>query len=80
MFRTGDMYEKTDWFTGGTTTYKCIDRTENTVTLLPVSVELDGIHQMESEIFCISRDEAGREYVLLCTYKGAENRLYSEEV
>ena len=78
-FQPDAMYENTDWFTGGLHTYKCISRTENTVTLSAIYDEVDGLHVIPPETFDIRSDEDG-EYVLFYTYHGEENRMYAREI
>lgn len=78
-FQTDAMYENTDWFTGGIHTYKCVSRTENTVTLSAIYDEIDGLHVIPPETFEIRKDEDG-EYVLFYTYHGEENRMYAREI
>lgn len=78
-FQQDAMYENTDWFTGGIHTYKCVSRTENTVTLSAIYDEIDGLHVIPPETFDIRKDEDG-EYVLFYTYHGEENRMYAREI
>lgn len=78
-FQQDAMYENTDWFTGGIHTYKCVSRTENTVTLSAIYDEIDGLHVVPPETFDIRSDEDG-EYVLFYTYHGEENRMYAREI
>lgn len=78
-FNPGDKYENVDWFTGGVHTYKCISRTENTVTLSAIYDEIDGLHVVPPETFDIRSDEDG-EYILFYTYYGEENRMYAREI
>lgn len=78
-FKANAKYENTDWFTGGMHTYKCVSRTENTVTLSAIYEEIDGVHEIPAETFDIRSDEDG-EYVLFYTYHGEENRMYAREI
>lgn len=78
-FKANAKYENTDWFTGGIHTYKCISRTENTVTLSAIYDEIDGLHVVPPETFDIRKDEDG-EYILFYTYHGEENRMYAREI
>ena len=76
-FIIGNKYSATDWFTGGTHVYECVSRTETSVTFKPVYYEMDGIHEISLETFEIKTDYSCGEYVLLCTYKEEECRLYA---
>lgn len=76
-FITNNTYVSTDWFTGGNHYYKCIDRTETTVTFSAIYHEIDGDHEKIIGDFSIFIDENGDEYVLFYAYKGHENRMYA---
>lgn len=75
-FTVGNTYCNTCWFTGGTTTYVCISRTDSEVSFTPTYHELDGIHKGTTETFHLCSDDTG-EYVVAQTYKGEENCMYA---
>lgn len=76
MFEVGSKYTNTCWFSGGSSEYTVVSRTENTVTFSQLANELDGVHNTELT-YDVNVDENGIEYILLYEYHGHENRIYS---
>lgn len=79
IFKRGQEYTNTDWFTGGQMHYIVKSRSENKVVFTRNSHELDGDHEGTEE-FTINTDANGNESVLIYEYHGHENRLHAEEV
>ena len=77
MFKPNDTFTSTCIFTGGSHNYKVISRTENVLHCERVYYEIDGTHK-GTEDFEIHKDENGREYIILWSYKDAEGRHYAE--
>lgn len=76
-FTAGCTYHSHCWFTGGTFSYICVRRNESEVTFKPTYFELDGVHEIEEETFPVFVKD-GREYVVVQSYKGNENRMFAE--
>jgi hypothetical protein len=76
-FKLLQTYKVTDWFTGGTQTYKVTSVNERQVTFKVISNELDGISD-RTETYDILKDKNGFNYVTLYEYKGEENRIYAD--
>ena len=79
IFRTGQTYSYTDWFTGGLQRLIVTGREERGVSFKTESHEADGDFS-SAEVFDIEQDTDGNESVLIYEYKGHENRLIAEEV
>lgn len=62
-FKVNAKYEKTDWFTGGVHIYRCISRTENTVTMSAIYDEIDGVHVQKPETFDIQKADNGEQNI-----------------
>lgn len=77
MFEVGYEFNSTCIFTGGSHMYKVISRTENILSCERIYYEIDGTHK-GTEDFEIHKDENGKEYIILWTYKGEEGRHYAE--
>ncbi len=76
-FQVGVTYKNTCWFTGGTSFHTVVERTENTLVISEAHDEIDGFHVCEgTEVFEI-HEEDGREYIVLYSYHGHENRIYA---
>lgn len=69
-FQVGETYSATDWFTGGTMSYKYLGGNEFAV----IDSEADGIHRRK-ETHHILTDKNGNEYVVLYEYSGHKNCL-----
>ena len=77
VFRVGQKYNRTDWFTGGTTLF-VVDKIENaTITMTSVRYELDGVHQ-QTESFPIETDENGNERILVTEYAGEKGYIFAK--
>ena len=79
IFRTGQTYSYTDWFTGGLQRLIVTGREERGVSFKTESHEADGDFS-SAEVFDIEQDTDGNESVLIYEYKGHENRLIAEDV
>lgn len=77
MFKENDTFTSTCIFTGGRHNYKVVSRTETVLHCEGIYHELDGIHKVPED-FEIHKDENGREYIVLWTYKGEEGRHYAD--
>lgn len=78
MFKINDTFESTCIFTGGSHEYKVISRTETVLHCERIYYEIDGTHK-GIENFEIHKDENGKEYIVLWTYRGEEGRHYAEQ-
>ena len=76
-FEIGQSYMWTGWFTGGRSHYTVKEVTDTKVVFSEYRREIDGEYEMEEE-FDIHTDEDGNQYLVMCTYRDEEGRLYAE--
>lgn len=77
-FEIGQHYMWTSWFTGGQSYYTVKEVTDNKVVFTEYRREIDGEYEIEEE-FDIHTDEDENQYLVMCTYRDEEGRLYAEE-
>ena len=73
-FEIGQKYGWVCWFTGGLTTYTVVSRSEKSVTLDTIDVEIDGVHHRK-ETFNIEKGESGNERILIQQYHGEKGYI-----
>ena len=77
VFRIGQNYSRTDWFTGGTTLFVVKSIENATITMNTTKYELDGVHQ-QIESFSIETDENRNERILVSEYAGEKGYIYAK--
>lgn len=78
-FQAGEIYKDTDWFTGGTTYFTVAGRDKDTLRLTEAHDEIDGFHVCDGETAYEICEEDNREYIVLYSYCGNENRIYAHK-
>lgn len=77
VFRIGQNYSRTDWFTGGTTLFVVKSIENATITMNITRYEIDGVHQ-QTESFTIETDDNGNERILVTEYAGEKGYIYAK--
>lgn len=76
-FQIGETYQSVDWFTGGTGFYTVAGRDGDVLVLKEAHDEIDGFHECEGHSSYQIHEESGKEYIVIGTYHGHENRIYA---
>lgn len=77
-FQIGQVYDWTDWFSGGQAWYTVKEVADGKVVFAEHRWELDGEFDLISD-YEIKIDENGNEYIVMCSYHEHEGRIYAEE-
>ena len=69
-FQIGETYQSVDWYT-------VAGRDGDVLVLKEAHDEIDGFHECEGYSSYQIHEESGKEYIVIGTYHGHENRIYA---
>ena len=77
--QSGETYGSVDWVTGGVGFYTFTGTALATLTLKEAHDEIDGFHTWKGTSDYVIHEEDGREYIVMGSYLGCEDRIYAGE-